>query len=78
MMVPFWGHNREAGVKPARTRRCVRGRNPRKTTGRHKPGREGAGSRVIRQSEDLPSCLRFVEKVNPQANTLGGFFCAAK
>jgi len=29
---------------------------------------------MIRESEDLPFCFRFVEKANPQATALGDFF----
>ena len=51
-----WGvllqENREDGLNPSRSRRCIRGRTP------HTPLRsdswEGAASRVIREPEDLP------------------------
>ncbi|GBC62390.1 hypothetical protein DENIS_3362 [Desulfonema ishimotonii] len=52
-----FGHNREAGEIPARTRRCERRRNPHTPLNRKcydETVREGAGSRMNRKSEDLP------------------------
>ena len=42
------GPNRETGEIPARTRRCVRGRNPQLPLICHQMDREGAASRLIR------------------------------
>lgn len=48
------GLKREAGASPAWSRRCNRGRYLRDTTARAEAGWEGAGIRMIRESEDLP------------------------
>ena len=46
------GHQREAGARPARTRRCDRGRRLREATASSLAGRRGR--RTIREPEDLP------------------------
>ena len=54
------GHNRETGENPVRTRRCDRERKPPYATVHFEilisllNGWEGAVSRMIRESEDLP------------------------
>jgi hypothetical protein len=59
LMVPFL-HNRETGENPVRTRRCNRERKPQHATVHSETlisllnGWEGAASRKIRESEDLP------------------------
>ena len=51
---PARGAHREGGANPPRPRHCVRGRNPRRATGRRRRGREGVGSRTIREPGDRP------------------------
>ena len=46
------GYSREAGARPARTRRCDRGRRLREATAGKPAGRRGP--RTIREPEDLP------------------------
>lgn len=56
--VLFSGLNREAGERPAWSRRCNRGRNPQKKSHWVLLGAwEGVGSRESRESEDLPIWL---------------------
>ncbi|KPK26791.1 MAG: hypothetical protein AMJ61_07790 [Desulfobacterales bacterium SG8_35_2] len=47
---------REFRVNRKRARRCNRGRKPQHVTVHHK-GWEGAASRMIRKSEDLPEVV---------------------
>ena len=71
----FWA-NRETGEIPVRTRRCDRGPTPQYATVGY--GWEGAASRTIRKSEDLPLSFFFGETVNPQAIIAWGFFLVTK
>jgi hypothetical protein len=50
---------RESRKKRERSRRCDRGRNPRSHCS-GEPGWEGAGSREIREPEDLPTLVLMI------------------